>query len=125
VRALLLNSEGLGKEGGETSALVHTSKQEVEDNSVAVIDFSNITGVQAVDWLSGGIADSVTVDLQEISSLKVVSRERIPKVLAQFREQKLAEKQIIDLGSSLGLRWLVWSGFMSKKEISNLHLNFF
>ena len=85
--------------------------EESEGPSVAVIDFANITREAAVDWLAGGIAESVTVDLQKIAALRVISREKISKVLVKFKKQKLDEDQILDLGSSLGVRWLVWGGF--------------
>ncbi len=80
-------------------------------NSVAVIDFSNLTYLPEIDWLSGGIAETVTVDLKKISSLKVVSRERVSKVLQPYGGLKVTEEQIIDLGTSLGVRWIVWGGY--------------
>jgi eukaryotic-like serine/threonine-protein kinase len=52
---------------------------------VAVIDFLNITGQDEDAWLSGGIAETVTVDLAKVSSLRVVSRERVLACPRQIR----------------------------------------
>jgi len=85
-------------------------REEVQ-NSVAVIDFSNITMEPACDWLSGGIAETVSVDLKKIASLRVVSREKVLKVLGGRASKSITEKEVINLGKTLGVRWLVWGGF--------------
>jgi serine/threonine protein kinase/tetratricopeptide (TPR) repeat protein len=87
-----------------------TAREEIL-NSVAVIDFSNITKDSSCDWLSGGIAETVSVDLKKIASLKVVSREKVLKALGSYATENITEKEIIDLGMTLGVRWLVWGGF--------------
>jgi eukaryotic-like serine/threonine-protein kinase len=61
--------------GGEVSYRKPEPKPDQNGLSVAVIDFQNITGNDADAWLAGGIAETVTVDLSKISSLRVVSRE--------------------------------------------------
>ncbi len=94
-----------------TPVQVEVSQPQTPENSVAVLDFANITGNLEVDWLSGGIAETVTVDLQKISSLRVVSREKVSKALKPLAEQKITEEQIIDLGGTLSVRWIVWGGF--------------
>ena len=97
--------------GGTTVTEASGRQPPVNENSVAVIDFANFSNDESVDWLCGGIAESVTVDLQKIVSLKVVSREKLSKMMAQFQNEKITEQQIIDLGSRLGVRWLVWGSF--------------
>ncbi|MEO7358914.1 MAG: serine/threonine-protein kinase, partial [Gemmatimonadaceae bacterium] len=52
--------------------------------SVYVVDFTNITQAADVDWLSNGIAETVSVDLQKIGGVRVVSndpasRQRVAK----------------------------------------------
>ena len=86
------------------------AKKEIQ-NSVAVIDFSNITEDPSCDWLSGGIAETVSVDLKKIATLKVVNREKVLKVLGGHSGESITEKEVIDLGKTLGVRWLVWGGF--------------
>ena len=104
---LLMDLENLKAGIPVTSAAV----SEAEENSVAVINFVNITGDSEIDWLSDGIAETVTVDLKKISALSVVSREKILKVMKPLAEQKISEQQIIDLGQNLRVRWIVWGGF--------------
>ena len=90
--------------------LSHPVREEPQ-NSVAVIDFTNITKDPSCDWLSGGIAETVSVDLNKIASLRVVSREKVLKVLGGHAGKSITEKEVIDLGKTLGVRWLVWGGF--------------
>ncbi len=80
-------------------------------NSVAVIDFANISGDTAMDWLCGGIAETITVDLKKISALKVVNREKVAKALAPFAGQKIGEEHTLAIGKTLGVQWIVWGGF--------------
>ena len=104
---LLIDLENLRVGITVTSAAV----SEEEKNSVAVINFVNITGDSEIDWLSEGIAETVTVDLKKISALSVVSREKVLKIMKPLAEQKITEQQIIDLGQNLRVRWIVWGGF--------------
>ncbi|MBN1222506.1 MAG: protein kinase [Candidatus Aminicenantes bacterium] len=84
---------------------------ELKDYSVAVVNFMNITGNPEIDWLSGGIAETVTVDLKKISVLNVVSREKVHHALKTLNETKMTEENIIDLGRILGVKWIVWGGY--------------
>jgi len=45
--------------------------------TMAVLDFDNITGDPESSWLATGIADTVTVDLNKMSGIQVVARERV------------------------------------------------
>jgi tetratricopeptide (TPR) repeat protein/KaiC/GvpD/RAD55 family RecA-like ATPase len=87
-----------------------TRKIVVDESSVAVLDFANIAGTVDADWLSGGIAETVTVDLKKISSLKVTSRETVFQTLRRLGGGK-GEEQIMKVGRSLGVRWIVWGAF--------------
>jgi len=80
-------------------------------NSVAVLDFTNITKDADCDWLSGGIAETVTVDLKRISSLQVISREKILKGLDKGVGNSMADQDVIALGKKLGIGYVVWGGF--------------
>ena len=44
---------------------------------MAVLNFANITGNAADDWIGQGIAESLTADLTRIKSMTVVAREQI------------------------------------------------
>jgi len=82
-----------------------------KENSVAVINFLNISADSEMEWLSDGIAETVTVDLKKISSLSVVSREKVLQAQKALGGKKVNEESVIDLGRRLGVRWIVWGGF--------------
>jgi len=86
-------------------------KPDQNELSVAVVDFQNITGHGDDEWLAGGIAETVTVDLSKISSLRVVSREKVLKTLAQYSDKMLGDRQVIDIGQKLKVRWMVWGAY--------------
>lgn len=98
--------------------------QEEIRNSVAVIDFSNITKDPSCDWLSGGIAETVSVDLKKIASLRVISREMVLKLLGCHTGESITEKEIINMGNILGVRWLVWGGFQKMGDAIRITSHF-
>jgi serine/threonine protein kinase/tetratricopeptide (TPR) repeat protein len=71
---------------------------------VAVLNFANITGNAADDWIGQGIAESLTADLTRIKSIAVVARERIFELQRSLNEvgRNIDERQAIDLGRRLG-----------------------
>ncbi|MDZ7336485.1 MAG: protein kinase [candidate division KSB1 bacterium] len=81
------------------------------ENTIVVLDFTNITGNPADDWLAGGIAETVTVDFKRISALRVISREMVARAIAQLPQQKVTEEKMIDLGNMLKVRWIVWGAY--------------
>ncbi len=81
------------------------------ENTIVVLDFTNITANPADDWLGGGIAETVTVDFKRISALRVISREMVARAIAQLPQQKVTEEKMIDLGNMLKVRWIVWGAY--------------
>jgi TolB-like protein len=81
--------------------------------TVLVLDFTNISGAADVDWLSGGIAETVSVDLKRIREIKVVASDATTRhrLEALRKEGTLSADRAIELGRSLGARWVVWGGF--------------
>lgn len=75
-----------------------------DDQTVAVLDFTNRSGNAEHDWLSTGIAETVAVDLQRVAGIRVVPRG--PGSGPARQDQSPA-----DLGRALGARWLVTGGF--------------
>ncbi len=47
------------------------------ENSLAIIGFENKTGDESYDWLTTGLPEILLTDLSQLSSLKIISRERI------------------------------------------------
>ena len=91
-------------ESGTLLAMPTTSPRQI-----AVLDFANISNDPSVDWLCGGIAETVTADLKKISSLRVVSRDRVLKVAGQL--ETVRKEQIAAVGKGLGSRWVVSGAF--------------
>jgi len=88
-----------------------TETIETKENSVAVVNFLNISADAEMEWLSDGIAETVTVDLKKIPSLSVVSREKVLQAQKVLTDKKISQEFVIDLGRKLGVRWIVWGGF--------------
>ena len=81
--------------------------------TVCVLDFTNIARAEDVDWLSGGIAETISVDLRKIRGIRVAGGD------AHARQQVAAAASagVIEgetarrLGRSVGARWVVWGAF--------------
>ncbi len=50
---------------------------EVDEDALAVLDFTNLTGETDAAWLSAGIAETVSADLAALGRFKVVDRWRV------------------------------------------------
>src|SRR2546426_918962 len=67
----------------------------------------------ALDWLSSGIAETVSVDLKKIPGLKVINHERAARALAGREKGAMSGSDILSVGRALGARWVVWGGFQN------------
>ncbi|HUE89319.1 MAG TPA: protein kinase [Vicinamibacterales bacterium] len=78
--------------------------REEREDAVAVLNFANITGNAADDWIGQGIAESLTSDLTRIKSVTVVARERIFELQRSLSElgRTVDERQAIEIGRRLG-----------------------
>jgi TolB-like protein/Tfp pilus assembly protein PilF len=50
---------------------------DADDRSIAVLDFTNVTGDAESAWLSAGIAETVSGDLRALAAFRVVDRWRV------------------------------------------------
>ncbi|MGB5293571.1 MAG: protein kinase [Thermoanaerobaculia bacterium] len=80
-------------------------------NTIAVLEFTNVSGDSEAEWLSGGIAESVTADLKKVGSLRVVDRRRVMQTLASVPNGMAGDEDLASAGRSLGSRWLVSGSF--------------
>jgi TolB-like protein/tRNA A-37 threonylcarbamoyl transferase component Bud32 len=74
---------------------------------IAVLDFRNLSGDPATDWLGTGLAETVTTDLRRQNAVRVVSRERVQQELRRLANNK-------DMGAIAGhlnARWLVTGSY--------------
>jgi tetratricopeptide (TPR) repeat protein/predicted Ser/Thr protein kinase len=71
--------------------------------SVAVLNFANITGNPADDWIGQGIAESLTADLTRLKAIVVVPREQIFELQRSLNEigRSIDERQAIEMGRRL------------------------
>jgi tetratricopeptide (TPR) repeat protein len=87
---------------------------EVQQRSIAVITFANITREPADEWIGSGIAETVSADLKSIHGLSVIGRERIFDALRNLQSgeaQASDDRFAIDIGRGLGARWIVAGGY--------------
>jgi eukaryotic-like serine/threonine-protein kinase len=91
------------------------ARQRIVDTrkAVFVLDFTNITGAQDVEWLSTGIAETIGVDLKKISGIRVVGNEASTRqrVLSARQSGTCDDPWVLELGRSLGALWVVWGSF--------------
>jgi serine/threonine protein kinase/tetratricopeptide (TPR) repeat protein len=76
-------------------------------STVAVLDFTNITRNPDDDWLSSGIAESITVDLKRVGSLRVVSRDQVSRVVGDAG----ATADAAAAGARVGVARVIWGGY--------------
>ncbi len=72
--------------------------------TVLVVPFENISAEPGDDWLTEGIAETVTSDLHQVPALTVVTHEG---VVGGGLEEAMAR----DLARKLGAAWIVTGGF--------------
>ncbi|MEO6212144.1 MAG: protein kinase [Vicinamibacterales bacterium] len=80
--------------------------------SLAVLDFRNLSRQSDDDWIGSGIAESVSADLSRVPGLTLVGRD---KMLATLRSAGAAgidpTGDALALGSILGCRWILLGSF--------------
>jgi serine/threonine protein kinase/Tfp pilus assembly protein PilF len=84
------------------------------DRAVAVITFTNITREPADEWIGGGIAETVTSDLQKLKGLTVIGRAQVfeaAKALLTTSDTEFNERFAIEVGRRVGATWIVGGGF--------------
>ena len=79
-------------------------------NTLAILDFENLSGDESDDWLGSGIAESLGVDLQRAEGLSIVPRGKVLKVRAALSAQQ-SPADAVALGLSVGCRWVVTGSF--------------
>jgi DNA-binding winged helix-turn-helix (wHTH) protein/tetratricopeptide (TPR) repeat protein len=75
-----------GVAAGASSASLPSAPAQRATRTVAVLDFTNMTGDPAVDWLGAGIAETVTNDLRAIRELTVIDRALVSDAARRARE---------------------------------------
>jgi serine/threonine-protein kinase len=73
------------------------------ERSVTVLEFVNMSGNASHDWLSTGIAETVAVDLQRVSGVRVIP--------AGPKTETITGPRATEVGRALGARWVVSGAF--------------
>jgi TolB-like protein/Tfp pilus assembly protein PilF len=79
-------------------------------DTLAIMAFKNATGKADYEWLSMGIAESLTTDLKKLTGIYLVERLEIEKAL---REMKLAEAGLVDETKAPQLGKMVGAGIVA------------
>jgi serine/threonine-protein kinase len=80
---------------------------------VLVLNFANLANATDADWLSTGIAETVSADLNKIAGVKVVGQD----ISTRHRVEAALHGRLVDtelaaqLGRSIGAQWVVWGAF--------------
>jgi tetratricopeptide (TPR) repeat protein len=82
-------------------------------NSILVLDFLNISGEPSVQWLSGGIAETIGVDLKRAGSVRMVRGEKVARALAARQQPVASDDDALQVARMLGARWVVWGGYQA------------
>ena len=78
-------------------------------DTLAVLDLENVTRNPEDDWMTSGIAESLTSDLARVPGLQVVSREKLLQARAALGAPG-ATIDALDLGHRLACRWVLSGG---------------
>ncbi len=70
-----------------------------------VVEFFNISGAEADNWIGAGIADTVAAELSARSSVRTASREGIPDTPAD------SNARLLEIGRTAGVQWVVGGGY--------------
>jgi serine/threonine protein kinase/Flp pilus assembly protein TadD len=94
-----LDSSPSGRHATESSAIRHSASK-LQDHSVAVLYFENLSGMKEDEYLRDGITEDITTELSKIKELKTFSRAM---VLA-YRDKSVTAGQV---GKELGASYVL------------------
>jgi DNA-binding winged helix-turn-helix (wHTH) protein len=80
------------------------------DQSIAVLDFTNVTGDPESAWLSAGIAETVSGDLRALGQFRVVDRWRVSEAARR------TGGALHDVAAALGVRLVVVGSFQCNAD---------
>lgn len=86
-------------------------------DTIAVMDFANLSGDAADAWISSGVAESLSSDLARVPGVRVIARERVLKARAAAAGSAgtaagsaAPAPDALDMGHALGCRWILTGG---------------
>jgi TolB-like protein/cytochrome c-type biogenesis protein CcmH/NrfG len=93
-------------------------RQQQTRQRVLVLDFVNLANAADADWLSTGIAETVSADLNKVAGVKVVGQDFSTRrrVEAELHGRLVDAELAAKLGRSIGAQWVVWGAFQKLGE---------
>jgi TolB-like protein/predicted Ser/Thr protein kinase len=79
--------------------------------TLVVLDFENIGGSPHLEWLSSGMAETLSTDLARLRSVRVVSRGHVVERLRRLGHARKDAAAAVDIGRELGAGRIVTGGY--------------
>jgi len=99
----------------------------VDVHRVGVLPFANANNDPSLDWLTQGIPETITSDLQAFRGMVLVERLQIRKVMDEQKLQHtglIDEDAVVKLGRLIGANILVVGAFQKQGELIRLTARF-
>lgn len=109
-------TQPLRKRSDTESRVRGSDSESARSNRVAVLEFINIARDSSADWLSGGLSESLSVDLAKIGSIRVVGQATVRRVLGPTGANELDDAGLVSVGRRLCSRWMIWGAFQKAGE---------
>lgn len=96
-----------GRSAATSASLV---SNDLGDRSLAVLPFTNNTGLDSLDWIGSGISDMLTTNLASSGDLRVVSPQRLFELLrnaGQEESDQIPNDLAMSIASESGARRMV------------------
>ncbi|MGD8495318.1 MAG: CsgG/HfaB family protein [Gemmatimonadales bacterium] len=74
--------------GAAAPSSVRTASEDLGARSIAVIPFTNATGLDSLDWIGSGVSDMLTTSLARSGDMRVVSPQRLFELLRAAGRQE-------------------------------------
>ena len=81
-------------------------------DTLAVMDFENLSRDPDDNWIGSGIAESISAELASVPGLSVVAREKALRVRKALGEPAAA----VELGHALGCRWVLSGSYQRMRS---------
>jgi TolB-like protein len=93
--------------GSPAGAVAEAETSDLGAGSVAILPFTNSTGVDSLDWLGPGVSDILTSNLAQLAGVSVVSPQKLFDLLQEEgREEteQIPDRFAIDIAARSGAR---------------------
>ncbi len=90
--------------------------EDLGEGSLAILPFTNRSGVDSLDWLGPGLADMLTTNLAQLEGLRVVSAQRLLDLLRQAGREEteaIPDDLALQIAAQSGARRLLHGSFMA------------